>query len=40
VKSGCIGVTQAGRLLMRTVAMVFDAYLAPRADAERFSKVI
>jgi oxygen-independent coproporphyrinogen-3 oxidase len=40
VRSGCIGVTQPGRLLMRTVAMVFDAYLAPRVDAERFSKVI
>jgi len=40
VRSNCIGVTQAGRLLIRTVAMVFDAYLAQRTDAERFSKVI
>ena len=40
VKSGCIGVTHPGRLLMRTVAMVFDAYLAPRMAGERFSKVI
>jgi oxygen-independent coproporphyrinogen III oxidase len=39
VHNGCIGVTQAGRLLMRTVAMVFDAYLAPRAG-ELYSKVI
>jgi oxygen-independent coproporphyrinogen III oxidase len=39
VRNGCIGVTQAGRLLMRTVAMVFDAYLSPRS-AESYSKVI
>jgi oxygen-independent coproporphyrinogen-3 oxidase len=39
VRNGCIGVTQAGRLLMRTVAMVFDAYLTPRS-LESFSKVV
>ena len=39
VRGGSIGVTRAGRLLMRTVAMVFDAYLAPRT-AEAYSKVI
>lgn len=39
VKNGCIGLTLAGRLLMRTVAMVFDAYNVPRA-AETFSKVV
>ena len=39
VRGGCIGVTDAGRLLMRTVAMVFDAYLTPRSS-ETFSKVI
>jgi oxygen-independent coproporphyrinogen-3 oxidase len=39
VRRGCIGVTDAGRLLMRTVAMVFDAYLA-RSASEAFSKVI
>ncbi len=39
VRSGCIGVTEAGRLLIRNVAMVFDAYLAPRPD-EAYSKVI
>jgi oxygen-independent coproporphyrinogen III oxidase len=39
VRSGCIGVTEAGRLLMRTVAMVFDAYRAPRTT-EVYSKVI
>jgi oxygen-independent coproporphyrinogen-3 oxidase len=39
VKNGCIGLTLAGRLLMRTVAMVFDAYNAQR-PAETFSKVV
>jgi oxygen-independent coproporphyrinogen III oxidase len=39
VERGCIRITDAGRLLMRRVAMVFDAYLAPRA-AESYSKVI
>ncbi len=39
VKNGCIGLTLAGRLLMRTVAMVFDAYHVQRA-AETFSKVV
>ena len=39
VKNGCIGVTLAGRLLMRTVAMVFDAYNVQR-PAETFSKVV
>jgi oxygen-independent coproporphyrinogen III oxidase len=39
VRNGCIGVTQGGRLLMRTVAMVFDAYLTPRSS-QSFSKVI
>lgn len=40
VKNGCIGLTLAGRLLMRTVAMVFDAYNVPRVTAETFSKVV
>jgi oxygen-independent coproporphyrinogen-3 oxidase len=39
VERGCLRITDAGRLLMRRVAMVFDAYLAPRA-VESFSKVI
>jgi oxygen-independent coproporphyrinogen-3 oxidase len=39
VKNGCIGLTLAGRLLMRTVAMVFDAYSVQR-PAETFSKVV
>jgi hypothetical protein len=39
VKNGCIGLTLAGRLLMRTVAMTFDAYYAPRT-ADAFSKVV
>ncbi|MEP7242057.1 MAG: oxygen-independent coproporphyrinogen III oxidase [Gammaproteobacteria bacterium] len=39
VRSGCIGVTGAGRLLMRRVAMVFDAYLSPR-NGLAHSKVI
>lgn len=39
VHRGCIRITEAGRLLMRRVAMVFDAYLAPRT-AESYSKVI
>jgi len=39
VKNGCIGLTLAGRLLMRTVAMVFDAYSVQR-PAEMFSKVV
>jgi oxygen-independent coproporphyrinogen-3 oxidase len=39
VRNGCIGITDAGRLLTRTVAMVFDAYLA-RNPSEAFSKVI
>ncbi len=40
VKYGCIGVTLAGRLLMRTVAMVFDGYNNGRRQAETFSKVV
>jgi oxygen-independent coproporphyrinogen-3 oxidase len=39
VKNGCIGLTLSGRLLMRTVAMTFDAYHVPRAP-EVFSKVV
>jgi oxygen-independent coproporphyrinogen-3 oxidase len=39
VKNGCIGLTLGGRLLMRTVAMVFDAYNVQR-PAETFSKVV
>jgi oxygen-independent coproporphyrinogen-3 oxidase len=39
VKNRCIGLTLAGRLLMRTVAMVFDAYSVLR-PAETFSKVV
>jgi oxygen-independent coproporphyrinogen-3 oxidase len=39
VKNGCIGLTLGGRLLMRTVAMVFDAYNVPR-PSEVFSKVV
>jgi oxygen-independent coproporphyrinogen-3 oxidase len=39
VKNRCIGLTLSGRLLMRTVAMTFDAYHVPRA-AETFSKVV
>lgn len=33
-------VTPAGRLLLRAVAMVFDAYLQPSAAAPRYSRVI
>jgi oxygen-independent coproporphyrinogen-3 oxidase len=47
VERGCIRITDVGRLLMRRVAMVFDAYLAPRTAepqmteaVEKFSKVI
>jgi oxygen-independent coproporphyrinogen III oxidase len=39
VRTGCIGLTLAGRLLMRTVAMVFDAYNVQR-PAETYSKVV
>ncbi len=39
VRNGCIGLTLPGRLLMRTVAMAFDAYNVPR-PAEVFSKVV
>jgi oxygen-independent coproporphyrinogen III oxidase len=39
VENGCIGLTRAGRLLMRTVAMTFDAYHVPKAT-EAFSKVV
>jgi oxygen-independent coproporphyrinogen-3 oxidase len=39
VKHGRIGLTLAGRLLMRTVAMTFDAYQVPRA-ADTYSKVV
>jgi oxygen-independent coproporphyrinogen-3 oxidase len=35
-----IEITPAGRLLMRTVAMVFDAYAAKQATGNVFSKVI
>lgn len=33
-------VTEPGRLLVRHVAMIFDAYLAPQSATPRFSKVI
>ncbi len=33
-------VSSAGRLLLRSVAMVFDEYLAPSAEIKRFSHVI
>jgi oxygen-independent coproporphyrinogen-3 oxidase len=39
VKNGCIGLTLSGRLLMRTVAMTFDAYQVAR-PAETYSKVV
>ncbi len=35
-----IVVTPTGRLLLRAIAMVFDAYLRARAAPERFSKII
>lgn len=37
--AGTIRVTERGRALLRTIAMVFDAYL-PRAASTQFSKVI
>ena len=33
-------VTPSGRLLLRHVGMAFDAYLAPREESSRFSRVI
>lgn len=33
-------VTPEGRLLLRTVAMIFDEYLGPKEDQPRFSRVI
>lgn len=38
--AGGIALTPAGRLLMRTVAMTFDAYLAADSRAARMSRVI
>jgi oxygen-independent coproporphyrinogen III oxidase len=40
VRDGSIGITEAGRLLIRNVAMVFDAYAAPEANAKTYSRVI
>ena len=38
--AGWINVTSRGRLLVRTVAMIFDRYLTLGSQRERFSKVI
>ncbi len=38
--SGAITITPAGRLLLRSIAMVFDRYLASQADDQRFSRAI
>ncbi|MCB9681581.1 MAG: oxygen-independent coproporphyrinogen III oxidase [Alphaproteobacteria bacterium] len=38
IDGGVVGIPERGRLLVRNVAMAFDAYLAP--DAGRFSRVI
>ena len=38
--AGSIALTPVGRLLMRTVAMTFDAYLGADARAARMSRVI
>ncbi len=35
-----IRVLEPGRLLIRNICMVFDAYLAKAAQRERFSKAI
>ena len=40
MEPGWINVTQRGRLLVRTIAMVFDRYLSRGEHRERFSKVI
>ncbi len=40
LEPGRLEVTPAGRLLLRAVAMVFDAYLNKNGNVERFSKVI
>jgi len=40
VRDGSIGITDAGRLLMRNVAMVFDAYAAREVGAKTYSRVI
>ncbi|MBL8524210.1 MAG: oxygen-independent coproporphyrinogen III oxidase [Betaproteobacteria bacterium] len=40
LEPGWINVTPKGRLLVRTIAMIFDRYLARGEQRERFSKVI
>ena len=35
-----ISITASGRLLLRSIAMVFDRYIDPQQDDERFSKAI
>lgn len=40
LEPGWISVTPRGRLLVRTIAMVFDRYLSRGEQRERFSKVI
>jgi oxygen-independent coproporphyrinogen-3 oxidase len=40
VRDGNIGITDSGRLLMRTVAMVFDAYAMPQLGTQTYSRVI
>jgi oxygen-independent coproporphyrinogen III oxidase len=40
VHDGNIGITAAGRLLMRNVAMVFDAYAVPQTATTSYSRVI
>jgi oxygen-independent coproporphyrinogen-3 oxidase len=40
VRDGNIGITDAGRLLMRNVAMAFDAYAAPQLASHTYSRVI
>ena len=40
LEPGWITVTPRGRLLVRTIAMIFDRYLTRGEQRERFSKVI
>jgi oxygen-independent coproporphyrinogen-3 oxidase len=40
VDAGAISLTPRGRLLMRNVAMAFDAYLARRTEPVSQSRVI
>ncbi len=40
IDSECIAVTPRGRMLVRSIAMVFDKYIRQNAERQRFSKVI